>query len=545
MELLLPAGNFEKLEVAVENGADAVYLGINKFNARLKAGNFSFEDLNEAVVYCHKNGVKVYVTMNTLVKNQEIKEFFEAVNEIYLANADAIIIQHISFAKIIKDNFPGLNVHLSTQARVQNLKNLKYVDRVILPRELSKEEINEISKIMPVEIFVQGALCFCVSGLCLMSSFIGGRSGNRGFCAQPCRKEYNDEYLMSMKDLSLLKKINEISAVSLKIEGRLRSKEYLKKVALVYRKALDGNEITQNDYEYIKTAFKRELTEGFFSKEENKTSKQNIIFDEIYYEPYNYINNKKPIVIERKYVEFTLPKIEPKNSKEGFYVKVYNLKSIEEANQFDRVKAIFYNIDSENVMEAKKRCKKDFYLVLPTIISDEEIEKYVEKVNKINPKGVIVNSFGFKDKFNSICNYGMNLFNDYDLEFFGKGIISPELNFQELTSFKNKDFLVLVQGNITVMTTKNPLPSSLKYEQYEYKVIKEKDYWKVFNSKQIALLDSIINLKKEGINQFYFDLDKRVTKWLDIYDKILDGEKINIKKISKGFTKGHISRGVY
>jgi len=285
MELLVPVGDFDKLSVAIENGADAVYLGVMQFNARLKAENFSFEKLNECVGIAHSAGVKVYVTLNTLIKNSEIDDFFKTVGKIYESNADAIILQEISLAKIIKTNFPDMKIHASTQARLQNLENLKYIDRVILPRELSKKEIKDISKHgIDLEIFVQGALCFSVSGLCLMSSLIGQRSGNRGICAQPCRKKYNGRYLMSMKDLSLIGKLDSIEKIgvkSIKIEGRLRSERYLRLVTQIYRKSLDGEKITKKDLEILNSSFTRELTTGFFSDSADKTGKHNVYFEKI------------------------------------------------------------------------------------------------------------------------------------------------------------------------------------------------------------------------------------------------------------------------
>ena len=182
IELLLPAGNEECLQAAVENGADAVYLGGSRFNARRRA---------------NKNGVKIYCVFNILVKNNEVKDFFEMVRTVYLAGVDAVIIQEISFVSMIKNNFKGLEVHLSTQVGLGNrfsLDLVKEADRIILPRELMATEIKKlIDNGRKVEVFVQGALCFSYSGKCLLSSCIGGRSGNRGLCAQPCRRRYNDE----------------------------------------------------------------------------------------------------------------------------------------------------------------------------------------------------------------------------------------------------------------------------------------------------------------------------------------------------------------
>jgi collagenase-like PrtC family protease len=290
IELLLPAGNQDNLVAAVENGADAVYFGVDKFNARRRADNFELEDIQKLVDYCHQNGVRCYCTLNILIKNEEIEEFFETVKQLYLAGVDAVIIQHLSFLPIIKKNFPGMEVHVSTQAAITNTYHydlIKQADKVVLPREFSKEEIDNFIKKtkLPTEIFVQGALCFSYSGKCLFSSILGGRSGNRGLCAQPCRKQYNGKftqryggvyngkYLLSMKDLSLVKAVPELIEMgvsSLKIEGRLRSVKYVAASTKLYRKAIDSHyakqfSVDQDLFKEMKLAFNREFTWGYYT----------------------------------------------------------------------------------------------------------------------------------------------------------------------------------------------------------------------------------------------------------------------------------------
>ncbi|HLD72043.1 MAG TPA: peptidase U32 family protein [Candidatus Nanoarchaeia archaeon] len=280
MELLLPAGNWNCLRAAVENGADAVYFGVKEFNARRRADNFELKEVAEIVDYCHKNGVRAYCTLNILIKNSEINRFFEVIKQVYLTGVDAVIIQHISFIPLLKRNFPGMEVHLSTQAAITNTyfyELIKEADKIVLPREFSKEEINNfIQKTkLPVEIFVQGAQCFSYSGKCLFSSFLGGRSGNRGLCAQPCRRKYNESYLLSMKDLCLLEKLPEIIEIgvsSLKIEGRLRSERYVTAAAKAYRSAIDSYyagkfQINKELFKEMELSFNREFTPGYFTGE--------------------------------------------------------------------------------------------------------------------------------------------------------------------------------------------------------------------------------------------------------------------------------------
>ncbi len=286
IELLLPIGNWNCLKAAVENGADAIYFGVKEFNARKRAENFSLPEVSKLVEYCHSNGVRAYCTLNILVKNHEITAFFNLVKELYLAGIDAVIIQHISFLPIIKQNFPGMEVHLSTQTAITNsyfYELIKEADRIILPREYSSAEISSfLTKTnLPLEIFVQGAQCFSYSGKCLFSSFLGGRSGNRGWCAQPCRRKYNGSYLLSMKDLSLIQKIPEIIKMgvsSLKIEGRLRSEKYVAAAAKTYRQAIDSYYaghfvINPDSFKEMKLAFNREFSEGYFSKDKYSTDK--------------------------------------------------------------------------------------------------------------------------------------------------------------------------------------------------------------------------------------------------------------------------------
>lgn len=279
VELLSPAGGWDSLRAAVLNGADAVYFGAGIFNARRRAENFGKKELLEVVSYCHSNGVRAFLAVNILVKNSELKEFFDLIACAYSAGIDAVIIQDVSFIPLLKENFPGMEVHVSTQASVFNSLHsalLSGSDRVILPRELTLNQVREFREKtgIPVEIFVQGALCFSMSGQCLLSSFLGGRSGNRGLCAQPCRKKYNGRFLLSTRDLCLADKIPQIVSAgvsSLKIEGRLRSPEYVAAATALYRRAIDSLErgrfsLDLDAYADMELAFSREYTQGMLMR---------------------------------------------------------------------------------------------------------------------------------------------------------------------------------------------------------------------------------------------------------------------------------------
>lgn len=271
VEILAPAGDFECLKAGVLNGADAVYIGGKEFSARQFAGNFSREEMIEAIRFCHSYDVKVYVTMNTLYNNEELPGALAYASFLYENGADALIIQDIGFLKLLKQHLPKFELHGSTQMTVHNVEgvNLLYnmgIKRVVLARELSINEIEYITRNTKaeIEIFAHGALCISFSGQCLFSSMIGGRSGNRGKCAQSCRQEYTFEdgtkgYLLSPKDLSTLEFIKEISktgVTSIKIEGRMKKPEYVSGVVSTYKKAL-VNKVSNEDIEKVTQLFNR------------------------------------------------------------------------------------------------------------------------------------------------------------------------------------------------------------------------------------------------------------------------------------------------
>lgn len=258
IELLAPAGSMESLIAAINNGADAIYLGGNKFSARAYASNFDNETMMKAVDYAHSYNVKVYVTINTILKQSELKEALKYAGYLYEIGVDAIIIQDLGLVKLIRDVYPDFELHASTQMTIHNAEGALYfrekgMQRIVLSRELTLDEIKYISKDLGIEteIFVHGALCVCYSGQCLMSSMIGGRSGNRGRCAQPCRMQYTlkgenfgerKAYLLSPKDTCFIDDMDAIiksGTSSLKVEGRMKKPEYVAGVTRNYRKAID------------------------------------------------------------------------------------------------------------------------------------------------------------------------------------------------------------------------------------------------------------------------------------------------------------------
>ena len=291
IELLAPVGSFDALKAAVQNGANAVYLGGKDFSARASANNFDREELIEAVKYAHIRDVRVFVTTNTLIKQDEIEDFVEYAKFLYDIDVDALIMQDIGVAMLIHELLPDFELHASTQMVAHSLEDVQYLEsigfkRVVLARELTVDEIKYIcdNTNVDIEIFVHGALCVCYSGGCLMSSMIGNRSGNRGRCAQPCRQKYtmidistgeeihsNGEYLLSTKDLNTIEdvdKIIETGVLSLKIEGRMKKPEYVATVINSYRNAIDEYQATKKvnisteTMEDLYTIFNRKFTKG-------------------------------------------------------------------------------------------------------------------------------------------------------------------------------------------------------------------------------------------------------------------------------------------
>ncbi len=295
IELLAPAGNIESLYAAISAGADAVYLSGKKYGARAFAANFSDDELVEAINYSHLYDVKVYVTVNTLIYENEMDNFIKYIEFLYRSGVDAVIIQDLGAMDLVRQKFPKLEIHASTQMNIHSLESVKLLEklgvkRAVLSRELDINQIDYIKKNSDIEleIFIQGALCVSFSGCCLMSSLIGGRSGNRGACAQCCRMKYDlvrdnkvvdNGYLLSTKDLCTvydIDKLIDIGVSSLKIEGRMKRPEYVYTAVRLYRRAIDSYittgkiDINDTDIYELKKIFNREFTNGFLFNESNE-----------------------------------------------------------------------------------------------------------------------------------------------------------------------------------------------------------------------------------------------------------------------------------
>lgn len=295
-ELLAPAGNMDAFLAAIEAGADAIYIGGYTFGARAFANNFSDDEIIKCINYAHLYGVKVYITVNTIVYEKEVDLFLNYIDFLHRNNVDAIIIQDLGMFDLVRKVYPNLELHASTQMHIHNLNgvlNLQKLGakRVVMARETSYETLKEIKKhtSIELEVFVHGALCVSYSGQCLMSSLIGGRSGNRGKCAGTCRQQYNliddngkeyneDSYLLSTRDLNTLEdigKLIELGIESFKIEGRMKRAEYVYLVVSIYRKAIDNylkykeTRITENDILELKKIYNRKFTKGYLFNDKN------------------------------------------------------------------------------------------------------------------------------------------------------------------------------------------------------------------------------------------------------------------------------------
>jgi len=282
LELLSPAGSPESVIAAVQNGADAIYMGLGNFNARRGAKNFSAAEFAKAVKYCHVRGCKVYVTLNTLVGDREMNEALDTAAMVSSYGADAILVQDLGLASVLRKAVPDIPLHASTQMSVHNLAGARAaeemgMERIVLARELSLDQIRFISENTraEIEVFVHGALCFCHSGQCYMSSMIGRRSGNRGMCAQPCRMQYSmggrmDNYPLSLKDNCLISHLDELEQAGVdcvKIEGRMKRPEYTAVVTRIYSQVIrEHRDPTEEEIKTLETAFSRDgFTDGYFT----------------------------------------------------------------------------------------------------------------------------------------------------------------------------------------------------------------------------------------------------------------------------------------
>ncbi len=409
-ELLSPVGNMECLYVAINAGCDAVYLAGKNFGARSFAGNFTREELIKAINICHLYGVKIYVTVNTLIYDVEVDRFLDYIDFLHKNGVDALIMQDIGMIDLVRKTYPNLEIHASTQLNIHNKEGVKLLEelgvkRVVLSREVSIDLIKEIKKDtnIELEVFIHGALCMSYSGECLMSYFIGGRSGNRGTCAQCCRQPYSlkidekivedNKYLLSTKDLNTLDYIKELidsNVESLKIEGRMKRPEYVYLVTSIYRKAIDNykkygkTNITDIDIINLKKVFNREFTKGFIFNEDNDSYTNT-------FRP-NHIGINIGEVIDYKNNKATIKLSSPLNINDGIRIigsndtgtivtiMYKNGISVKSGNIGDIIRVPIKDKINKNDKVVKTT---DYYLM-------KEIENNIKKERKVYIKGTCI-----------------------------------------------------------------------------------------------------------------------------------------------------------
>ena len=394
-ELLLPAGNMECLRQAVSNGCDAVYLACKSFGARKFAKNFDNEEIIEAIKYCHLYGVKIYVTMNTLVKNNEVDSFIDQVRFLHENGVDALIVQDFGMICYLREKFPNLEIHASTQANVSSKEICKLyydlgVKRVVFARELSIDKIDSIDVPIEKEAFIHGALCISYSGCCLMSSMLGGRSGNRGECAGCCRLPFtllkdnkkitDNKYLLSTKELNTSLKIDRLlksSIYSFKIEGRMKSPLYVGFLTRLYRRLIDGDNINLGEeLDKLKTIFNREFTFGRMFLENDKdlmnTTSPNHVGLEIG-KVLEVNKDKIKIKLLNNHKIHQYDAIRFLNSNKGFIINYLYDKNMKLVNSSDDIFYVDNKVDLKDIDSVSKT--QDYLL-------EKEFESIVEK--KIN-----------------------------------------------------------------------------------------------------------------------------------------------------------------
>jgi len=488
-ELLSPCGSKEAAIAAVEAGADAVYLGGRRFNARMNAKNFSDDELKGTIEYCHARGVKVYVTLNTVLYDRELPEALAYAGMLYEIGADAVICADMGLIRLLRERLPELPVHVSTQTAVHNLPALELlaelgVKRVVVARELSRAQLKELCASSPVEIemFVHGALCVSCSGQCLLSAVMGGRSGNRGECAQPCRLPYEPiasskqpksksgkEYPISLRDLLLavhIPEILELGVSSLKIEGRMKSPSYVATVTSIYRRLLDERRsATVAETEALRRIFSRSgFTDAYFTGE-GKTLKNMLgVRSErdkedsraaaaLKLQP--YAAGRAPVVVTRGKPEFEKSYKPPRAGAPKRRLKLgvfYSPEQIAGEGFFD---AVFLPLDKFERGLANG-------VALPPVAFDIELKSLKQKIEAAKAAGaefVLVENIGqlpLAEGFYGIGGVRLNITNTPAAEFYMRNlsgvILSPELNLAQIRDIGCADKGALVYGRLPLMT---------------------------------------------------------------------------------------------
>lgn len=553
-ELLAPVASMDHLKIAINAGASSIYLSGKKYGARKFAENFTLEEIEKATSIAHLHNVKVYVTVNTLIKEDEIEDVLNYLSFLYRIGVDAVLVQDLGLLELINRYIPNLKVHASTQMTLENQLKLDYIEkkgvkRVVLPREMTKEEIANLNTKMELEIFAHGALCYSYSGQCLMSSFKGGRSGNRGSCAQPCRQKYRinkkEDYYLSPKDLSLFDCLEEIVNLDIdciKIEGRMRNKEYLAIVVHNYRQALNKLKSRKKyENEEINLVFNRGFTKGQFMHCSSKSLRPGHLGLNLGF-VYDCENNK--IAIKLKDSIKTIPKkgdgllILNKNKSYGFEVSKDPILTTE--NLFNKGK----------IKKLKNTNRKDRILIIKRVKENKQInfdltdcDVYLTKNNDIIKKTKEIENSG-NSYIKSKLRLTFSVKNNYPVlkgnlkgikeEVIGevpfekpikKAITQDTIKKQLLKldkypfkleniniNYKNNLFLPISEINKLrrrlLKKLEEKVISSYKHEDFILNYKKEKTSSKILSEKNISFYTNNLNHLKEikGVKRVYIEI---------------------------------------
>ncbi len=526
-ELLAPCGSLDALTAAVEGGADAVYFGGTVFNARMNAKNFDRADIRSAVGYCHENGVKAYVTLNTQIYDRELKSALDHAAFLYESGADALITADMGLSSLIKKYIPELELHASTQATVHNLAGAEKLydlgfNRVVGAREMDLDNIKTLCKSRAeIEMFIHGAICVSVSGQCLMSAMLGGRSGNRGQCAQPCRMCYNREYPLSMKDMCLASHITELTdagVASLKIEGRMKSPSYVYGVTKIYRRLLDeGRNATRDEINELQRLFSRSgFTDGYLTG--------NIDRNMLGIRTENDIAKTRNEGSFRggsiKAVEESVKTAPELPSKLDFPQKRRTEKatftaSFREAGQIPES----HNIDITYLPLSKYRSISNGVSLPPVILDSEldNVKRSLEKAVKQGAKHVMIHNIGQLDlarEFGLIAHgsHRLNVFNNYSADFWqNNGDLSSIILSAELILPQIRDIILpegvkkgaIVYGRLPLMTLHKPVEKKVLRDNRgaSFPVYPEEGRDVLYNSVNIYMADQLDRLDAAGIEE--------------------------------------------
>lgn len=524
-ELLCPCGSEESLKAAVLGGADAVYLGGSAFNARMNAKNFDDEALKRSVAYCHDRGVKVYVTLNTLVTDRQLPAALKFVGFLYSVGVDALIVADCGLTCQIRKYYPGFPIHASTQFSCHSLDGVRWLkdlgfERVVLARELSSGDLKTVcaSKPCELEVFVHGALCASHSGQCLMSAFLGGRSGNKGECAQPCRMSYNGSHPLSLRDLCLAGHLTELVAMgvdSLKIEGRMKSPQYVYRVSSVYRRLLDeGRDAGKEDIRELAAVFSRGgFTDGYYRRrltdmtgvrsEEDKqlSRRQKDRFEPVGAPKKAYSVKRAPVDAPEALI---LPPKPPKNTCRS--ARFADPASVACRDYFDIVYLPLFSFDPQ----------KANGVVLPSVITDSEREEARKKLIWAAKNGAVHALVGNPGHLALLDGLGMTLHGDFRLNvqnsfaepyngIFEDIVVSPELNLAQIRDIRVKKS-VIIYGRMPLMLLERRLgiPSLRDRTGATFPVMREGRRDLVLNAVPIYMADQKSKLRDAGIFNTHF-----------------------------------------